>query len=172
MSNISNNGEEKRKGDNNKQKQSPNKEEERQLSLQAQTQSQSQLSCCQKLAALEHLICGFGNLWGILKNSQHLVLWWMFRHGAIYAPIVVLILVYIPVSLWYVIVFFFAAHFYKLGRYLLYSIKEQKMKKKILKGGESRCRNTMNKNGLDGRDCTVKEIQVSGGKEDRFDINA
>ena len=41
----------------------------------------------------------------------------------------------------------------------------------MIKGGESRRRNTMNKNGLDGSDCTVKEIQVSGGQEDTFDIN-
>lgn len=126
------------------------------------------LSCCQKLVALENICCGFGNLWGILSNPRHIVVWWMIRHGAIYAPVVILLLLYVPESMVYVIAFFFFAHLYKLGRYFLYSIQEIKEKKKKLKNKKMGTTED-NKNESDGSESTIKEI--AGRQNDSFDIN-
>jgi len=84
----------------------------------------------------------------------------MARHGVIYAPAVLLLVIYLPPSLPYVIAFFFFAHFYKLGRYLVMSMCEKK------KGKEE-------KEEEKEKNLQVSSTRKSTGKkkEDDFDIN-
>jgi hypothetical protein len=111
-----------------------------------------------KIIAFEKILCGMGDAWGYIKNSQYIALWWMIRHG-MYAPIVLLLVVYVPESLTFLTVFFFVVHFYKLARFIFYSYYDNKNVQA----------KTAEEN-LSGSNSNVENRASSSNKEDPLDV--
>mmetsp|Transcript_13065 Transcript_13065/g.15925 ORF Transcript_13065/g.15925 Transcript_13065/m.15925 type:complete len:116 (+) Transcript_13065:513-860(+) len=87
-------------------------------------------SCFEKTVAFERILCGIGNGWGYIAKTELLFAWWTLRH-IIYFAVSALLAIFVPSSLFPLVIFFLAVHSYKLLRYGFYSVYDERKKDAI-----------------------------------------